>query len=221
MNIRVRFQKTGDAKYISHLDLNRAFIRAIGRCELPVRYTEGFNPHPSVVFGPPLAVGFTSECEVLDFELTREMDPDEVRGRLCANMPRGLEIDAVCGWEDRLSEIAFAGYLAQLEVEGHPFSDGEIGEIRGLFSGPGLKTVKRGKKGEREIDVLDSVREIEISKTAESFALIRTLLSTEAGTALNPEYLVQAVLENRRIAGETCASYHRFGLFKRDGTQFR
>ena len=63
---RLLFSKTGRAKYISHLDLMRTFQRAFLRAELPVRPTEGFNPHAFVSIPLPLSVGYSSSCEVLE-----------------------------------------------------------------------------------------------------------------------------------------------------------
>ena len=65
---RLKFSKTGMGKYISHLDLLRAFTRAITRAELPVRYTQGFNPHQIITFSLPLPIGVTSETEFVDID---------------------------------------------------------------------------------------------------------------------------------------------------------
>ena len=66
---RLRFSKTGRAKYISHLDLMRTFQRAFLRAGIEITHTEGFNPHAFVSIPLPLSVGFASQFEVLEFEL--------------------------------------------------------------------------------------------------------------------------------------------------------
>jgi radical SAM-linked protein len=65
-DIRVFFSKTGNAKYISHLDLYRSFSRAIQRSGLPVWITEGFNPHIYITFALPLALGIEGQEEAMD-----------------------------------------------------------------------------------------------------------------------------------------------------------
>ena len=64
---RALFEKTGNARYISHLDLMRVFQRAFKRAGLPLTHTQGFNPRPSVSIALPLSLGVESRCELLDF----------------------------------------------------------------------------------------------------------------------------------------------------------
>ena len=66
---RLLFSKTGRAKYISHLDLMRTFQRAFARAKIAIKHTEGFHPHPFVSIALPLSVGYSSQCEILEFGL--------------------------------------------------------------------------------------------------------------------------------------------------------
>lgn len=90
--VRIRFSKTGRAKYISHLDLNRAMIRALRRAEIPLWYTEGFNRHPYVTFAAPLSQGYEGLRECMDFRLEEDMPMEELVSRLNAVMPEGLTV---------------------------------------------------------------------------------------------------------------------------------
>ena len=100
LTVRLRFSKTGRAKFISHLDLNRTMTRAFRRAALPIWYTEGFNKHPYVTFAAPLSLGYEGVAEYMDIRLVEEMTMDEVKARLNAVMPEGLHIEeaapAVC-----------------------------------------------------------------------------------------------------------------------------
>ena len=71
-SIRIWFTKADSSKYISHLDLTRCLIRAFRRTDIPLWYTEGFNPHPYLVFGLPLPLGVEGMREVLDIRLTND-----------------------------------------------------------------------------------------------------------------------------------------------------
>lgn len=75
--LRALFQKTGNAVYISHLDLMRLFQRAFKRAGLPLTHTQGFNPRPSVSIALPLSLGVESQCELLDFELETDTFSNE------------------------------------------------------------------------------------------------------------------------------------------------
>ena len=76
-SIRIWFTKKDASKYISHLDLTRCLIRAFRRTDIPLWYTEGFNPHPYLVFGLPLPLGVEGLREVLDIRLTNDSYPNE------------------------------------------------------------------------------------------------------------------------------------------------
>ena len=64
--IRFAFSKTGDIRFLSHLELVNAVARALRRAGAPVRYSQGFHPLPKLSFSPPLPVGMESLDEYLD-----------------------------------------------------------------------------------------------------------------------------------------------------------
>ncbi len=90
--IRVKFSKKGEAKYISHLELMVMFNRALRRAKIPMAYSQGFNPHPKMSFGPPLAVGFESEAELVDIELTNYLELSTIIKNLSREMPPGINL---------------------------------------------------------------------------------------------------------------------------------
>jgi radical SAM family uncharacterized protein/radical SAM-linked protein len=90
--VRVRFSKTGRMRFLSHLELFRAFHRACRRAGIPLSHSAGFNPHPRISFGPPLAVGMEGERELVDLEITSPFPSEQVVDALNAVMPRGLRV---------------------------------------------------------------------------------------------------------------------------------
>jgi radical SAM family uncharacterized protein len=90
--IRVKFSKKGEAKYISHLELMVMFNRALRRAKIPMAYSQGFNPHPKMSFGPPLAVGFESNTELVDIELTIYSELSTMIKNLSREMPPGINL---------------------------------------------------------------------------------------------------------------------------------
>ena len=112
--IRFKFIRGEQVKYISHLDLMRTFERAIRRANIPVRYSQGFNPHPSIVFGLPLSVGVTSEAEYADVEIDGELAPPVFLQQLNSQLPEGLKVtDAKeSGAKSNImASVAFASYI--------------------------------------------------------------------------------------------------------------
>ena len=88
---RVEFRKDGAARFVSHLDLQATFERALRRARLPLAFSQGFHPRPRLQFEEPLALGWTSERECLWVDLTTVFPPRELLSRLRAQLPDGLE----------------------------------------------------------------------------------------------------------------------------------
>ena len=99
--VRIVFRKGEAIKYISNLDLLRAWERALRRAQLPLAYTQGFNPHPRITIAMPLAVGCVGENEVVDVLLYATAEPEDpdltgtVQEALEPAMPVGLSLVSV------------------------------------------------------------------------------------------------------------------------------
>jgi len=90
--VRIKYAKEKELKFIGHLDLLRLWERILRRTNLPVAYSQGFNPKPSVSFGPPLPLGFTSECELIDITFDGWIAPEKIKNELNCKTPNGLRI---------------------------------------------------------------------------------------------------------------------------------
>lgn len=114
--LRCRFEKTGPIRFISHLDLTRAFHRAFSRAGIPLKFSEGFSPHPKFSFALPLSVGTESLAELADFTLKAgyEAGFEEIRDALQAQMPQGIRILGIEDQTGKFSDIAFAEYQIRL-----------------------------------------------------------------------------------------------------------
>ncbi len=92
---KIKFSKSGNMIYIGHLDLLKVTQRAVKRSGLPIAYSQGFNPHQQMSFALPLSLGVVSYSEVLDIELTEEVNPNEIKDKLNKSYPDGIEILSV------------------------------------------------------------------------------------------------------------------------------
>src|SRR5512139_1091093 len=90
--LRVRFTRDETLKYIGHLDMARTWQRIVRRANLPLAYSEGFNPQPKMSFAAALPVGCTSDHEELDLVLLPPCAIDEVKVRLDRALPSGMKI---------------------------------------------------------------------------------------------------------------------------------
>jgi radical SAM-linked protein len=90
--VRLRFSKTADLRLVSHHDLMKCFERILRRAGLPLQRTQGFHPLPRMVFAQALALGIVGLEEVIELEFTETIEPEEVRQRVAAQMPPGLQV---------------------------------------------------------------------------------------------------------------------------------
>lgn len=90
--LQIRFAAEGPLKYVSHLDLMRVWERVCKRAGLPLATSRGFSPRPKIALAAPLAVGATSEAEILDLLLTSRVDLQSTMRDLSAELTSGLQI---------------------------------------------------------------------------------------------------------------------------------
>lgn len=90
--LRLRYAKRGRLRFTSHRDFQRAFERALRRAAVPMAYSAGFTPHPKISFAGAAPTGAASEAEYLEIALTRREEPEELRLRLDAALPPGLDL---------------------------------------------------------------------------------------------------------------------------------
>ncbi|MCF7911694.1 MAG: TIGR03960 family B12-binding radical SAM protein [Candidatus Cloacimonetes bacterium] len=95
-SFRVFYEKGKVLRYIGHLDMLRMTYRLVRASNLPIIYSEGFNRHPQVSFGPPLPLGMISECEYIDLKLEgSEITKSDVHEALERVFPPGMELGSV------------------------------------------------------------------------------------------------------------------------------
>lgn len=206
---RLLFSKTGRARYISHLDLMRTFQRAFLRAGLAVRHTEGFNPHAYVSIPLPLSVGFSSECEILEFGLPDGVDRMELPWRLTKALPEGITVHQCYDAERPVRELCFVNYIVTLEYDaGTPV--GAENAIRTLLGQESLVMSKRSKKaktGQVQVDLIPLIRRIDYEGRRDAIVLDMVLQAQNPG--LNPALVVEAIQTQCPLAAPDYVSYHR------------
>ena len=96
--LRISYTQTGRAIWISHLDMMRMLQRAMNRASVPIRYSEGFNPHAQISILLPLSVGTESLCQLADIRVRADVDIATLPQKLTAVMPEGIVVTDC--WED-------------------------------------------------------------------------------------------------------------------------
>lgn len=196
--IRIRFGKQGRARFISHLDLNRCMARAIRRAEIPVWYTEGFNPHPYITFALPLSIFYAGRSEVMDAKLDGEMELSEVKKRLNEQMPEGIEIYEVSEPVMKATEIAFARYSISLEFENKNADELDI-LLEGIMDKPELPIKKKTKRGTRVVDIKPYFVDQNTHFEIEDGVITLEAVLPAGQENLNPSCFSTALLEHGKI----------------------
>ena len=122
--LRLTFSRGEGLKYISHLDLMRLWQRVLRRADIPLVYSQGFSPHPRLSLAAPLAVGVTSEGELIDIFLERRVSPHFFIKKVREQLPRGIDISEVLevglGLPSLQSQVRFAEYKVIAEAYKEP-----------------------------------------------------------------------------------------------------
>lgn len=120
MKKRVYFDKFGEMKFISHLDLLRFFDRLLKKSQIPVKYSQGFHPRPKMSFGSPISLGTEAYNELMDFELETPMSNEEVFDRLNSSNVVGFrvnKVEDVIGKSSIMEEYTIMVYEIKSEEE--------------------------------------------------------------------------------------------------------
>ena len=110
MRIIAALHETGRAAYLSHLDMQRTLQRAMRRADMPLLYSQGFNPHPLMAFAGALSTGFESQREYFDVRLDEDVSPADFEARLNAVLPEGMAVSHAMEAPEGLSTLT--GHLA-------------------------------------------------------------------------------------------------------------
>ena len=208
-SVRIWYKKSGLVIYTSHLDMNRCFTRAVRRADIPLWYTEGFNPHPYLNFLLPLPLGQSGEKEPIDIKIEEDIPLDEIGRRLNSVLPEGLEIVAVTSPVNKVNEITEARYIIDIE-----FASG--GEAEGFASGAAaviesgvLNAEKRSKRGIQTVNLCEFIVDFNVSCEGRAVH-IDTCLATGTQRNLNASLLVDSLL------GEFGAESEKLSISRRE-----
>ncbi len=228
-SIRIRFIRDEAVKFISHLDLMKVFERAIRRSGLPISYSKGFNPHPHMIFGLPLAVGMTSECEHADFELDSEIEPVEFMKKLNDSLPDGIIITGAAVNNSKKNIMALirrADYLLEVFTEDQLDFEKAAGCLDDMLKRDSIiaKKESRDRKGHttvknteiRPLIIEATLEEIKLVPAGyESFGgafLIKAGLKAGSQANLNPGLFVKALSEQWNVSA-AAVRMHRSALY--------
>ena len=189
---RALFEKTGNAVYISHLDLMRLFQRSFKRAGLPLTHTKGYNPRPSVSIALPLSLGVESVCELLDFDLEGEgYSCREIQELLNQNLTEGVRVLQVYDDFSKLKNLAYLSCDITLEYDAG-ISENAAERILDLFAESEVIVDKKGKNGLTEQNIAPMILEMKAEAISPRELCLKALICCQ-NPSLNPAQITAAI----------------------------
>ena len=206
--LRIRFKRGPEIKFISHLDIIRLWQRAFRRAGIPLAYSEGFNPHPRISLAAPLALGVTSEAELMDIFVASGVSPHNLEAAVSCQLPPGISIREVYLIAVTLpslqSRVRYAEYRALVETGKD--EKGVEAALASLLSEEHLPWQHRRDTGVRSYDLRALISDLWLADWRSGYSTIGMRLRCDSGGSGRPEQVAKA------LGFSQPRSIHRFRL---------
>ena len=209
-NYIIKYSRGDEVKYISHLDFVKFIQRAVRRAELPMLYSQGFNPHPQMAIALPLSVGVTSDCELMRIGLEGDYTENEVKNALNSVLPNGFDIIDVKNYKDSkidFSSIDRANYICKCEVEGK--KDFDIGSF---LANDKILVMKKSKSGIKEADIKPHIHSMELIDINDDIMTFSMCVDAGNEYNLKPDTVIDAMQKYDEEFKVNFFSVHRCSL---------
>ncbi len=216
MKVRIKFSKEGPVRFIGHLDIMRYFQKAIRRAGIDIAYSTGFSPHQIMSFASPLSVGHESCGEYFDVELNSITDTEDIKMRLNQTMAEGIQILQVAVLDEMegnaMASVAAADYLISFR-DSVSLPDDWKEKLTAFYEKDKIPVIKKTKKGEREIDLKETIYQLEIREDQ-----VYMLLDAGSGSNMKPGFVLETFCTAENISlPEYPFRVRRLETYKRTG----
>ncbi|WP_245589898.1 TIGR03936 family radical SAM-associated protein [Caldanaerobius polysaccharolyticus] len=207
--MRLKFEKKGDMRYISHLDLMRTLSRAVRRAQLPIAYSQGYNPQPKISIALPLSLGYTSDGEYMDMEFSHDISTQDVINRLNNQLPCGLKIKQCMEvGESKTSLMALIRYA----LYGVTFKDVDLGllnnAVEDIVRSDHVMAEKKTKSGIKPVDIKGDIIKL-YTKDCTLFMLV----SAGSKRNLKPDLVLDALEDRYNGIKSKVVNVHRYEMY--------
>ncbi len=193
--LRVRFRRGAEVRFISHLDIIRLWQRALGRAGVDLAYSEGFNPHPRISLAVPLALGITSEAELMDVFLAGYISPHSFTSLVSQQLPAGIEILQVYQIATTMSslqsQVRYAEY--RVEVAAKDGSEAVEAALAALLSREHLPWQHQRDTGPKSYDLRALIDELWLAGCQGGGCTIGMRLRCDSSGSGRPEQVTKAL----------------------------
>ena len=197
------------------------FQRVFTRAEVPIWQTQGFNKHAYVSIALPLSVGYSSDCELLEFTLNEGMAPEDVPARMNKTMPEGIHVVECYPIETPLKRLAEIDWTLVMEYD-NGVPETAVAEIQALLGQESLviqTKSNKSKQGYTEIDLIPMIHVWEMTAEEGRITVHARLMAQNPG--LNPSIVIDTIRNLCPDAAPDFVRYHRNEIFDGEGKVFR
>ncbi|RQW07476.1 TIGR03960 family B12-binding radical SAM protein [candidate division KSB1 bacterium] len=212
VHARIHYRRGEQVRFLSHLDLLRLFERALRRARIRTVFSQGFNPHPKLSFGPPLATGLTSDAEYVDVPFYLDEEGTDLQKRLSPQLPLGIEIADIKYLDKKAPSLAALLNRTDFEfrIDGGT-NQTELDRIHTILSQKELHVERKRKDKSQMIDIRPFIDSLEVTEWG-----LRVRTRMEEGRSLRTDELVSLLFPHDKTQGQK-TRIHRAGLWLQRG----
>ncbi len=189
--LRIKYKRGEALRYVGHLDMMRVWHRALRRSNVPIAYSEGFNPRPKMVFAAPLGLGILSDAELLDITLTRQIAPSILKEMISRQLPEGLTVIQTSFVPESLPPMPAITTDAEYIVTAErtpSFSKDRIDEV---LQAESIKWEQIREGVTKLYDIRTMFSDISVIEEDDSTVTLRMILKCSPSGAGRPEQIVK------------------------------
>ena len=193
--LRIKFSRGQELKFISHLDMMRLWQRALHRAGISLAYSEGYTPHPRISLAAPLALGVTSEAELMDVYCTKWVSPHGFATLVGLQLPSGVQILKVQPVALTLpslqAQVRYAEYRVEVETQrGEPEV---VAALADLLSIKHLPWQHQRDTGPRNYDLRALIDDLRLLEWRDGYCTIGMKLRCDSNGSGRPEQVALAL----------------------------
>ncbi|MBN1560612.1 DUF2344 domain-containing protein, partial [candidate division KSB1 bacterium] len=213
IHARIHYRRGDEVRFLSHLDMLRLFARALRRARVRTVFTQGFNPHAKLSFGPPLATGQTSDTEYIDMQFYQGEEEVDLQKSLSPQLPQGVEITGVKYLDKKAASLAALLNRADYEFRFNGIVDqSELADrIQTILSQKELHVERKKKDKSQMVDVRPFIDRLEV---AEWGLRVRTKMA--GGKSVRTDELLSLLFPHDKTQ-RLKTRIHRAGLWRQEG----
>ena len=193
IRMRIKYSRSEELKYIGHLDMMRAWHRILRRARVPLAYSEGFNPHPKMVFASPLALGILSTGELLDVYLTSDaLSATAFTQMVNRELPQGLSISQTAIVPNELPPMPALVYQADYIIKAEASDAAQLEDtITEILAADHIDWEQTKKGVVKVYDIREKIYDLALLSSSDGIVEIKTSLQCDNSGSGRPEQIVK------------------------------